>query len=319
MKLVAVTGALGFIGSHVVEALLWRGDAVYAIDAETYAANLGLLDSPLWHNSQRAGALKYVRADICTLSHLPDVDAIIHLAAETHVDNSLQDAERFVRTNFLGTAHLLELVRGKRAYQMPLFLHISTDEVYGSVAQGKTTEASPLCPSSPYSASKAAADHLVTAYGHSFGVPYRIARPSNCYGARQHPEKLIPKCVRHLALGRAIPIHEGGNAIRNWLAVSDCAQAILTVLDCGTNGQVYNVGGNTEASVRGVATALIEAFHGPTPEPARYLDFGYTRLGLDSRYCVDDTKLRSLGWEPQGDLWRDIPDLVKAERHTLRW
>lgn len=312
-----MTGALGFIGSHVVEHLLWRGDAVYAIDAETYAANLGLLDTPLWHNSMRAGALKYVTADICILSHLPDVDAIIHLAAETHVDNSLLDAERFVRTNFLGTAHLLELVRGKRAYQIPTFIHISTDEVYGSVPEGHSTEADALRPSSPYSASKAAADLLVAAYGHSFGVPTRTVRPSNCYGNRQHPEKLIPKAIRHLSLGKPIPIHEGGNAVRNWLGVKDCAQAILTVLDCGKNGEIYNVGGNTEMSVQGVATAICEAF-GIT-EPNGQLDFGYTRLGLDSRYCVDDSKIRALGWEPQGDLRRDIPDLVTTERNTLRW
>jgi len=323
MKLIAVTGALGFIGSHVVEALLWRGDAVYAIDAETYAANVTLPETPLWYNAVRAGALKYVKADICTLGHLPDVDAIIHLAAETHVDNSLMDAERFVRTNFLGTAHLLELVRGKRAYQIPTFIHISTDEVYGSVETGRSTEANPLHPSSPYSASKASADLLVQAYGHSFAIPWRIVRPSNCYGPRQHPEKLIPKSIRHLALGRPIPIHEGGNAARSWLDVKDCAEAILTVLDCGTNGETYNVGGNTEASVRGVATAIIEAFHGPSPGLpqylAKYLDFGYSRLGLDARYCVDDSKLRSLGWESRGHLWADIPDLVKAERHTLRW
>jgi dTDP-glucose 4,6-dehydratase len=314
-KVIAVTGALGFIGSHVVEALLWRGDMVCAIDSETYAANVGLPDTPLWYNAVRAGALKYVHADICSLDHLPDVDAIIHLAAETHVDNSLLDAERFVRTNLMGTVHLLELARGKRAYQIPTFIQISTDEVYGSVDTGRSTETSPLQPSSPYAASKAAADHLVQAYGHSFAIPTRIIRPSNCYGTRQHPEKLIPKAIRHCRLGRPIPIHEGGNASRSWLKVEDCAQAILTVLDQGQDGEVYNVGGNTEMSVRGVATLVLEAFGETTAQ----LDFGYTRLGLDTRYHVDDTKLRALGWIPEGNLAQDIPALVQRERTTMRW
>lgn len=314
MKVVAVTGCLGFIGSHVVETCIEHGYRVYGIDAETYAANLDLLET--WRGF--ADIFKYHKADICTLDHLPDVDAVINLAAETHVDNSLQDAERFVRSNFLGVNHLLDLVRGKRAYQLPLFLQVSTDEVYGSVASGRSTETTPLAPSSPYAASKAASDLLVQAYGHSFGIPFRIVRPSNCYGLRQHPEKLIPKAVRHLALGRPIPIHEGGNAVRNWLDVRDCARAICMVLDQGGDRQVYNIGGNTEMSVRGVVTRVVEAFHGPSAS-APYLDFGYTRLGLDMRYCVDDTKLRALGWEPQGDLVRDLPELVARERHVFRW
>ena len=314
MKIVAVTGCLGFIGTHVVEALIEHGYRVYGYDAETYAASLD------WLETRRgfSDIFKYVKADICELEHLPDVDAIINLAAETHVDNSLIDSGRFVRSNILGVHHLLELCRGKRAYQIPTFIQISTDEVYGSVAEGRTTEANCLAPSSPYSASKAAADHLVGAYGHTFGVPWRIVRPSNCYGVRQHPEKLIPKAVKHLALGRPIPIHEGGNATRSWLDVKDCASAILTVLEKGSDGQVYNIGGNTEMSVRGVATQIIHAFW-ETTEPASYMDFGYERLGLDSRYHVDDTKLRALGWEPEGNLARDIPELVRLERNTLRW
>ena len=316
MKVVAVTGALGFIGSHVVEALLWRGDFVYAIDNETYAANITLPDTPLWYNAVRAGSLKYVKADICTLDHLPDVDAIINLAAETHVDNSLMDASRFVRTNVTGVHNLLELCRGKRAYQIPTFIQISTDEIYGSVPIGTSTELAGLHPSSPYSASKAAADHLVGAYGHSLGVHWRIVRPSNAYGLRQHPEKLIPKSVRCLSLGKPIPIHEGGNAIRNWLCVKDCAEAILTVLDKGQNGEAYNVGGNTEMSVRGVASLVCEAYG---VDPNIHLDFGYTRLGLDMRYHVSDVKLRALGWEPKGDLRRDLPALVQSERKTFRW
>jgi len=314
-KIVAVTGCLGFIGSHVVELLCEHGYRVYGIDSETYAANTNLLDS--WRGF--SDIFKYQKADICKLKHLPDVDAIINLAAETHVDNSLQDAEGFMRSNFFGVHHLLELVRGKRAYQMPLLLQVSTDEVYGAVPTGRSAEGDPLRPSSPYSASKAAADLLIAAYAHAFAIPTRVVRPSNCYGPRQHHEKLIPKAIRHLGLQRPIPIHEGGNAVRNWLAVTDCAEAIRTVLEKGKDGETYNVGGNTETSVRGVAMALVEAYLGLTVDPCQYLDFGYIRLGLDGRYCVDDTKLRCLGWEPQGNLLRDLPALVDAERKTVRW
>lgn len=314
-KIVAVTGCLGFLGSHLVEALIQHGYYVYGLDAETYAANTNLLDT--WRGF--SDIFKYQKADICELDHLPDVDAILNLAAETHVDNSLHDAARFVRSNFVGVNNLLELVRGKRAYQVPLFLQVSTDEVHGAVLEGQTTEEAPLRPSSPYAASKAAAELLIQAYSHSFGMPWRIVRPSNLYGTRQHHEKLIPKAVRHLVLGRPIPIHEGGNAVRNWLDVKDCAQAILTVLEKGQNGEVYNIGGNTEASVASIAKAIVEAFHGPIETPCQYLDFGYTRLGLDTRYCVADQKLRALGWAPQGNLLRDLPALVTAERHTFRW
>jgi dTDP-glucose 4,6-dehydratase len=316
MKVITVTGGLGFIGRNVVDMLLHRGDRVFLVDAETYAADVGLLDHD-WKNALHYGFLKYVKSDINDLENLPDVDAIINLAAETHVDNSLTDPERFLRSNYLGVQHLLELVRGKRAYQMPLFIQISTDEVYGSVGTGETTEASPLAPSSPYAASKAAGDLLVQAYGHSFELPWRIVRPSNCYGLHQFPEKLIPKAVRHLSLGRNIPIHEDGSATRYWLDVEDCARAILCVLDSGENGEIYNIAGNTEMSVRGVASRICEIF-GVNPSEA--LDFQYQRLGLDRRYHVADTKLRALGWTPHGDLARDLPQLVESERKaSFRW
>lgn len=311
-KVIACTGCLGFIGSTLVETLVQCGYYVYGIDAETYAANTDLLDT--WRGF--SDIFKYEKADICTWSHLPDVDAIVNLAAETHVDNSLHDSEAFVRSNFLGVQHLLELCRGKRAYQIPTFIHISTDEVYGSVPDGTTTEVSPLHPNSPYAASKAAADFLVQAYGHSFGVPYRIVRPSNCYGSRQHHEKLIPKTIRHLKLGRKVPIHDTGTPTRFWLHVQDCADAILTVLEKGENGQVYNVGGDTEMSVRGVVERIAGEFGTTFADCA---ETHFVRQGLDQRYRNDDTKLRALGWAPQHDLKRDLPELVARESKSFRW
>lgn len=316
MRVVAVTGALGFMGRHVVAKLLDRGDRVLAIDAETYAADLSLPVNE-WDEAIHHGWLRYVKSDISDLHELSDVDAIINLAAETHVDNSLTDPSRFLRSNVLGVQHLLELLRGKRAYQMPLFVQISTDEVYGSV-DGDSFPTSPLKPSSPYAASKAAADLFIQAYGHTFDVPYRIVRPSNCYGMHQYPEKLIPKAVRHLVLGRPIPIHEDGMATRYWLSVDDCADAILRVLDSGKNGEIYTVGGNTEMSVRDVVTRIIHAFHGPV-DPTPYLQLQMVRFGLDHRYHVNDTALRWLGWAPKGDLVADLPGIVATERQSFRW
>jgi len=317
MKTVAVSGCLGFIGRYVTEKLLARGDIVYGIDAMTQVAEPSLLDR--WAGYLSTQQLKFVPRDINDLGTFPDIQAVINLAAETHVDNSLTDNGRFVHSNVNGVQHLLEMCRGMRYYELPLFLQVSTDEVYGSIATGETCEDAPLRPSSPYSASKAAADLLIMGWGHTYHLPWRIVRPSNCYGVGQYPEKLIPKAVRMLMQERMIPIHEGGKARRYWLNVEDCADAILAVLDHGTNNQIYNIGGNQEASVHEVAAAIVYAFHGPDADPSRYLDFGYTRLGLDTRYHVNDAKLRSLGWEPKGNLAQDIPVLVERERVTLRW
>src|SRR5438132_10758370 len=196
--LLAVTGALGFLGHHFVTAAVAAGHRCWLVDAETYAANLWHLE--LWDDR----LVEYTHADVCTLTHLPDVDALVNFAAETHVDNSILDSRAFMRSNVLGVHNLLELVRAKRNYETPRFLQISTDEVYGSVGTGATRETAPLAPSSPYAASKAAADLLVAAYSRTYGLYYNVVRPSNCYGSGQYHEKLIPKAIRSFALGRTM-------------------------------------------------------------------------------------------------------------------
>ena len=206
-----------------------------------------------------------------------------------------------------------------RGYEMPRFVHISTDEVYGDVPDGASVESDALAPSSPYAASKAAGDHLVQAWGRTYGLPWNIIRPSNCYGPHQYPEKLIPKAIRWMLLGRKVPIHGDGNQKRFWLNVEDCATAILTALDRAPNGEIYNVGGNTEASVARVATEIGSLVMDGRVNLLETVREGYTRAGMDRRYCVNDTKLRQLGWTPIGNLWADLPGIVAQERKVFRW
>lgn len=310
-RCVAVTGCCGFIGRYVTQKLLARGDWVYGVDALTYAADPTLL----WNHAP--GQMQFVVKDINDLGFWPDVDAVLNLAAETHVCNSLEDSSRFIRTNVGGVHHLLEMGRAKSHNGMPLFLHISTDEVYGEVLSGATDESAPLSPSSPYAASKAAADCLVQAWGHTFGLPYRIVRPSNCYGLGQYPEKLIPKAVRRLTLGQPIPIHGDGTAIRSWLWVEDCADAILAVLDRGTDGEIYNIPGASSLTVREVALGIVTAFGKGMDNDT--VEMGFERPGLDRRYQVSGEKLKALGWTAKGELRRDLPALVAAERESVRW
>ena len=312
-KVIAVTGCLGFLGRHFVDYLLESEQYVYGIDAETYAADKELLNSQAWLIHSRKGHLRYVKADIVTLKHLPDIDAVVNFAAETHVDNSIMDSRRFVESNVLGVQNLLELVRAKRNYEMPRFIQISTDEVYGDVRTGTTDETAPLHPSSPYAASKAAADFLVQAYARTYGIPYNIIRPSNCYGPHQYPEKLIPKTVRYFVLGKRMSVHDDGSQTRSWLDVRDCARAVGAVLDRGLPRAIYNIAGNTQASVQSVVEAIAE--HMKTTR----IQFSYYRAGVDERYAVSDAPLRSLGWVPIGDLWRDLPAIVATEQAEFRW
>ena len=311
IRYIAITGAAGFIGKHVVDALAARGDYVYAVDAMTYAAQPDWLSATAEQFAPRV----HVRpVDVRTLTRLPDVDAVVHLAASTHVDNSLSEAAEFVDNNVGSTAHLLELVRAKSQHGMPHYIHISTDEVYGSIAKGAVAEDTPLRPSSPYAASKAAADMLVQAWATTYGVPATILRPTNTYGPGQYPEKLIPKVIRCAQLGHSFPIHGDGAQTRCWLSVHDLVAAVLHVVDNTLLG-TYNVGGNIEASVNAVADYITGLASDNYISPT----FGFERLACDHRYAVDDTKLRGTGWAPQGKFWADLPQLVAAERHAWRW
>lgn len=315
MRVWVVTGCLGFLGRALTKYLLDGGDCVYGIDAETYAARPIVWGTEGWFPTDR---FKYVKADIAALDWLPDADIVVNCAAETHVDNSIGDASKFLHSNILGTHRLLELVRAKRNYRMPLLVQVSTDEVYGPVPEGTVEPWERTAPANPYAASKAAADALVQAWGWTHGVPYRILRMTNLYGPGQYPEKLIPKAVRYLSHGKRVPIHGKGEASRSWLHLPDACRAVWHVATQGRDSTIYHAGGNTEATVWAVVSRLVDLVR-PGENPVTWVETGLERPGLDERYALDDQVLRHLGWRPTGDLWRDLPAIVAMEQATIRW
>ena len=306
---VLVTGGAGFIGSAFCRYLVReKGIAVLNVDKLTYAANLDSIASvasnPNYH---------FLKADICDREAMDAAlsdfrpDAIVHLAAESHVDRSITGAGEFITTNVVGTFTLLEAARG---YWMGLvgpardnfrFLHVSTDEVYGSLgANGLFIEESAYDPSSPYSASKAASDHLVIAWHRTYGFPGLISNCSNNYGPYQFPEKLIPLMILNAIHGLSLPVYGDGSNIRDWLYVDDHARALLTILETGRLGEKYNVGGRNERSNLDVVYRISEILDQRFPENpphASLIKFVQDRPGHDHRYAIDATKLETeLGW-----------------------
>ena len=311
MKLL-VTGGAGFIGSAVVRQAIARGHHVVNLDALTYAACLDNVASVAGSN-----AYAFVRADIrdraaldrALADHAPD--AIMHLAAESHVDRSIDGPAAFIDTNVTGTYTLLEAARAHWiARGRPdgfRFHHISTDEVFGSLgATGKFTEDTPYDPRSPYSASKAASDHLVRAWHETYGLPVLLTNCSNNYGPFHFPEKLIPVVILNALAGKPIPVYGQGTNVRDWLFVEDHADALLTVIEKGQVGRSYNIGGENEAAnieiVRKICALLDERRPAGAPHD-RLITFVTDRPGHDFRYAIDPTRIRTeLGWRPSVTL-----------------
>ena len=233
IKVVYVTGCLGFIGYHVTKACLDNGWYVRGIDKGTYAANWNLLDDLKSYEN-----FVFEHKDINDLDVLYECDYIINTAAETHVDNSIANSDVFVRSNIDGVHHLLKMITEKHKFKMPILLHFSTDEVYGDIEDGAHSETDMLKPSNPYSATKAAADMLVTAWARTYKVPYVIVRPTNNYGIGQYTEKFIPHTIKYLSLGKLAPLHDGGLPVRTWLHVSDTANAIIKIIEAGVVNEI---------------------------------------------------------------------------------
>jgi dTDP-glucose 4,6-dehydratase len=315
MKVVYITGCLGFIGSYVTRHCLKRGWHVKGVDKMTYAANKQLLEEFKQYSN-----FSFVHCDINDLKFLYDCDYIINTAAETHVGNSIANSDDFVHSNINGVHHILELMKNYRQEggSMPILLHFSTDEVYGDIETGSHTETDVLKPSNPYSATKAAADMLILAWARTYKIPYVIVRPTNNYGVGQYIEKLIPKACKYLKLGRKIPLHNNGTPIRNWLHAEDTASATIKLIETGVTNQIYNICGGYEQSNLETVTKLLTVY-GLNKPHEDYIDFSCNRPGQDVRYALDDSKLRALGWEPQKVFDEELSSIVEYYKNKFIW
>lgn len=320
-KIVYVTGCLGFIGSYVTRKCLEKGWYVKGVDKITYAANKELLIEFSKYKN-----FSFVRCDINDLKFLYDCDYIINTAAETHVGNSIASSTEFVKSNIDGVHNILELIRNHRGENThkPVLIHFSTDEVYGDIDEGAHAEDHLLKPSNPYSATKAAADMLVMAWGRTHNVPYMIIRPTNNYGIGQYVEKLVPKAVKCLNLGRKIPLHNNGEPYRNWLHADDTAEAVITLIEKGVVGEIYNVAGGFEQqnieTVKQIISkhSKIENWE-DFADLRHYIDFSCNRPGQDVRYALDDSKIKALGWTPKKLFDQEIVSIVEYYKQKFIW
>lgn len=325
MNKILITGGAGFIGSAVVRQLIAEtGYSVVNVDKLTYAGNLQSLSSIADHPRYR-----FEHVDICDADEVARVfrehqpDAVMHLAAESHVDRSISGPAAFIQTNIVGSYTLLEAARNywngldaenKQSFR---FHHISTDEVYGSLGEsGYFTEETPYQPNSPYSASKAASDHLVRAWHHTYGLPVVATNCSNNYGPYHFPEKLIPLMILNAVNDKPLPIYGKGDNIRDWLYVDDHARALRLVLEKGRLGETYNIGGwneKTNLEVVQAICALLDELHPQGAPHARLISYVQDRPGHDQRYAIDANKIeRELGWKPQETFESGL-------RKTVQW
>ena len=315
-KVVYVTGCFGFIGSYVTRACLKKGWYVRGIDKMTYASNPDLL-----HEFLEYPNFVFEEKDINDLEFLYECDYVINTAAETHVGNSIVKNEEFLHSNIDGVHNLLELIKNYRAEgkTKPTLLHFSTDEVYGDITEGEHIETDILKPSNPYSATKAAADMLVTAWGRTYDIPYIIIRPTNNYGIGQYVEKLIPKSIKYLTLNKKIPLHNNGTPIRNWLHAADTAEAVITIIKNGVKNEIFNVCGGFEQSNLDTVSKLITLYHSKEANTEDYLDLSFSRQGQDVRYALNDDKLRTLGWKPEVNFNEELSSIVEYYKHNFIW
>jgi dTDP-glucose 4,6-dehydratase len=322
-RTILITGGAGFIGSHVVRRFVNKYPDYLIVNADklTYAGNLENIT-----DIENAGNYKFEKTDIVEKQSVLDLfkkynfDAVIHLAAESHVDRSITSPDEFVLTNIVGTVNLLNaaLNSWKSSFEGKLFYHISTDEVYGSLGkEGLFTEETAYDPKSPYSASKASSDHLVRAYNHTFGLPAVISNCSNNYGPNQFPEKLIPLVINNIKNNKTIPVYGKGENIRDWLYVEDHASAIDLIFHKGKIGDTYNIGGNNEWKnldlILLLCRILDKKLNRPVGTSEKLITYVKDRPGHDLRYAIDSSKLQEeLGWSP-------IPDFAVGLEKTVDW
>ena len=314
-KKILITGAAGFVGSHVYDhfAAVYPNAQIDILDKMTYASNIKNIPSVLSNEKHRLIVGDLIDFDIC-LNATKDRDLVINLAAESHVDNSFDNSIIFSRSNELGTHTLMEACRQNSVRKI---IHVSTDEVYGENVDKPFVEDDRLNPTNPYAASKAAAEMIVKSYFTSFNLPVVVVRANNIYGVRQFPEKIIPKFILRCIEGHPLELHGDGSNLRHYLSASDFAKALEVLTMYGKNGEAYNIASDLELSNTKVAELVSSHF------PDKEIRFEYVsdRPFNDSRYAVDDNKLRNLGWSPDRSLVEDIPTIIdwyKANSHWFR-
>ncbi len=317
MRKILVTGAAGFIGSNFVRMVLSEHDDCFVVNLDklTYAGNLGNLAGFLDHHNH-----KFVKGDICDgplVEKIIDehkIDSVVNFAAETHVDRSITGPKVFIETNVTGTLTLLEAARAKKLQR---FVQLSTDEVYGSLGvEGKFTEQTPLSPNSPYSASKAAADHLVKAFGHTWGLKWNITRCSNNYGEYQFPEKMIPLMINNALNDKELPVYGDGLNVRDWVYVYDHCTAIWKVLTEAEAGEIYNIGGCNEKTNLEVVGLILERLGKPKSLIKHVTD----RPGHDRRYAIDSSKIvEQLSWQPSVTFEEGINKTIDWYLQNQEW
>lgn len=328
-RTILVTGGAGFIGSHVVRLLVnkYPDYTIINYDKLTYAGNLENL-----RDVEGKSNYQFVRGDILDMELLLSVfkkyniDSVIHLAAESHVDRSLHNPDEFALTNIIGTIRLLKTAQTawNEKYQDKIFYHISTDEVYGSIATGYFTEETPLDPRSPYSASKASSDHFVLAFNNSYGLPARISRCSNNYGPFHFPEKLIPLMINNIIQNKPLPVYGKGENIRDWLYVEDHAKAIDAIFHKGKSGEIYNIGGNNEWKnidlVKMLCHILDKKLGRAEGTSAALITYVKDRAGHDLRYAIDAGKVISeTGWRPEISFENGLETTVDWYLNNQEW
>lgn len=309
-KTFVVTGGLGFIGSHFIERVLSEGHEVINIDCETYASNKDL---------KFEGNYKHIKEDISKIRDLPFCHFVVNFAAESHVDNSIEDSFNFVRTNVLGVYNMLEIIKNKKIksamnawqYECPVFVQISTDEVFGDIEEGFFSENDRHQSSNPYSATKSAAEQLVVAWGRTYRIPYLITRTTNNYGPRQHAEKLIPRAITSILENKKIPIHGNGTHIRNWIHVDDNVDAILKVIELGDIGESYHISSSEEYSVEEVVKIICKKMD---VEYKAVTEYVMDRSGADVRYALNNEKISRLGWSQKRFLGQEIEKIIGEYR-----
>lgn len=313
MDRLLITGGAGFIGSNFIHFLLrkYQDIKITNLDKLTYAGNLDNLK-----DIESDSRYKFVKGDIkdrkIVKELMRETNIIVHFAAETHVDRSILEAGEFILTDVYGTYILLDEAKNSN---IKLFIHISTDEVYGSIENGSFKEEDNLIPSSPYSASKAGGDRLAYSYSKTYDLPVIILRPSNNYGSYQYPEKVIPLFITNALEDKPLPIYGDGKNVRDWLYVEDCCEAIDLIINKGTAGEVYNVGASQEVPNIEMAQRILENLN----KPVSLIKYVKDRLGHDRRYSLYWDKLKKLGWQPKFDFKTGLKKTVKWYQENQQW